>query len=293
MFQEHIIDVGGSDLNVAVGPNTGPPLLLLHGVLRRWQDFVPLASALVPRWQVFALDFRGHGKSARRPGRYRIAEVVQDAVTILHDVVPEPAIIYGHSMGALVALAAAARAAWQTRAVVLEDPPAPRLLANIRETPFFALFSAMKSLAGRKEPVATLARLVAEVRILTTDGRAVALGEVRDPTSLRFSARCLQDVDPDVLTPVLEGRWLEGYDVDMVSRAVQCPVLLLRGEEHLGGMLPQADVAALTGRIADCTVVGVPGAGHLLHWMATDVVLRLTLGFLEALPEKAPAEKEP
>jgi pimeloyl-ACP methyl ester carboxylesterase len=293
MFQEHIVDVGGADLNVAVGPNTGPPLVLLHGVTRKWQDYVPLMTALAPRWQVYALDFRGYGKSAPRPGRYRVAEMVQDAVTILHDVIPEPAILYGHSMGALVALAAAARAAWQTRAVVLEDPPAPRLLINIRQTPLFPLFSQLQALAGRKEPVATLARQVAEVRFPTADGRTITLGEVRDATSIRFTARCLQDLDPEVLTPLLEGRWLEGYDLEVVARAVQAPVLLLRGEEQLGGMLPRADVASLTGRIADCTVIDIPSAGHLLHWMATEVVVRLTLGFLEALPDKSPAEKEP
>jgi pimeloyl-ACP methyl ester carboxylesterase len=292
MFQEHVVDSGGSELNVAVGPHTGPPLVLLHGVTRKWQDFVPLMADLVPRWQVFALDFRGHGKSARRPGRYRIAEVVQDAVTILHDVVPEPAVIYGHSMGALVALAAAARASWQTRAVVLEDPPAPRLLSGIRDTPLFPLFSALKALAGRQEPVAALTRLVAEIRIPVADGRTATFAEIRDPTSIRFTARCLQDLDPEVLTPLLEGRWLEGYDVEAVGRAVQCPVLLLRGNEQLGGMLPQGDVATLTGRLADCTVIDVPGAGHLLHWLATEVVVRLTLGFLEALPEKSKPENE-
>jgi pimeloyl-ACP methyl ester carboxylesterase len=291
MFQEHIVDSGGSELNVAVGPNTGPPLVLLHGITRKWQDFVPLVSELVPRWQVFALDFRGHGRSARVPGRYRLADFVRDAVTVLHDVVQEPAVIYGHSMGALAALAGAALAAWQVRAVVLEDPPAPRLLATFKQSPFFSLFAGLQALAGRKEPVAELTRLVADIHIPTADGSLIAFGELRDPTSLRFTARCLQDLDPEVLTPLLEGRWLEGYDVEALCKAVQVPVLLLRGDEKLGGMMPREDGSQLAGRLADCTVVDVPGVGHLLHWLARETVLRLTLGFLEALPDKAPAER--
>jgi len=88
------------------------------------------------------------------------------------------------------------------------------------------------------------------------------------------------------------GPWMEGFDIDVLSRGVKCPALLLRGNEQLGGMLPKADGSELASRIADCTIVDVQSAGHLLHWMATETVVRLTMGFLESLPEKAPAEKQ-
>jgi pimeloyl-ACP methyl ester carboxylesterase len=109
------------------------------------------------------------------------------------------------------------------------------------------------------------------------------MGDVRDPTSLRFSARCLADLDPAVLSPLLEGRWLDGYSVENILSAVRCPVLLLRADENCGGMLPGPDARTLATHWADCTRIDLAGAGHLLHWQATEEILRLTVGFLESL----------
>src|SRR5581483_7683841 len=79
MFTERAFNSGELLLNHAVGPVTGPPLLLLHGVTRCWRDFVTLVPPLAPRWQLHGLDFRGHGRSARAPGKYLVTDYVRDA----------------------------------------------------------------------------------------------------------------------------------------------------------------------------------------------------------------------
>jgi pimeloyl-ACP methyl ester carboxylesterase len=119
--------------------------------------------------------------------------------------------------------------------------------------------------------------------IVGPGGATCRLADVRDGTALRFTARCLRDLDPEVLAPLLEGRWLDGYDLDTFATGAACPTLLLRGDDATGGMLNAADADRLAGRLAECTRIDVPGAGHLLHWLATDTVLRLTLGYLESL----------
>jgi pimeloyl-ACP methyl ester carboxylesterase len=60
---EQSFDCGQLQLNAAGGPRNGPPLILLHGVTRCWQDWRPVLPELMTRWQVFALDYRGHGGS--------------------------------------------------------------------------------------------------------------------------------------------------------------------------------------------------------------------------------------
>jgi len=75
----------------------------------------------------------------------------------------------------------------------------------------------------------------------------VRLADVRDADPLRNSARCLQDVDPEVYDPILEMRGLEGYDAAETWRGVRCPALLFRGEEALGGMLPSSDADQIAG----------------------------------------------
>jgi pimeloyl-ACP methyl ester carboxylesterase len=270
-------------LNLASGPAAGPPLLLLHGVTRRWQDFDPLLPALCCRRQVFGLDFRGHGRSDRRPGAYRVVDYLEDVTALLHAELPGPAVLYGHSLGALVALATAAASPERVRGVVLEDPPAVRTAQDIRTTPFFPLFQALQSLAGDRRPVREVARDLAEVRLPAGSGGTVRLGDVRDPCDLRWGARCLMDADPEVLAPLLAGRLLEGIDLLDWCGRIACPVLLLRADDSVGGMISRRDAEDMAGRMADCTLVDLPGTPHLAHWLATESVVRLTLGFLATL----------
>src|SRR5688572_4782194 len=120
MFATSFFDAGPVRLHVAAGPRHGPPLLMLHGVLRAWTDFAP-------RWQLFALDHRGHGESARAE-RYLVVDYAADAVALVRDRLPG-VVLYGHSLGALAAVAVAAELPDLVRAVILEDPPAPSFLA--------------------------------------------------------------------------------------------------------------------------------------------------------------------
>src|SRR6266567_3906585 len=96
-------------LNYAEGPSTGPPFVLLHGGSGRWQYGLAFLELLASAWHVFALDFRGHGKSGRAQSGYRLADYVRDTAEFLGDVIGEPATVYGHSLGgeAAVSLAAA------------------------------------------------------------------------------------------------------------------------------------------------------------------------------------------
>jgi pimeloyl-ACP methyl ester carboxylesterase len=272
-----------TNLNVMVGPPAGPRLLFLHGVTRRWQDFLTLMPALAGRWQIRGLDFRGHGRSGRVPGSYRLSDYVRDAISLVRARAAEPAVLYGHSLGALVAVGVAAEQPEHVRAVVLEDPPAPALVRDIRKTPFFALFTGMRELAGCQQPVHEVARRLAELRLPGPSGQSIRLGELRDATALRFGARCLRDLDPDVLTPLLDGQWLAGYDWERALSGVRCPALLLRADEACGGMLSVSAAGAMTERLADCARIDLPGCGHLIHWEQPEKTLRYVVGFLESL----------
>lgn len=283
MFREQLIDVGAVALNVAAGPPSGPPLVLLHGVVRRWQDFLPLAVPLAARWQVLGVDFRGHGRSGRADS-YRLPDYVGDTVRLVEGRPPEPAVVFGHSLGALVAVAVAAQSPKNVRALVLEDPPSPGFLRRLPETSYSAVFAAMRRLAGSRGPVREIADELGEVAVSRPGVEPpTRLRDLRDVVSLRFSARCLQDVDPPVLDPLLRADWTEGYAWEANLKAVRCPVLLLRGEEKLGGMLPRADAEAIECWVPDCTRVDFPALGHLIHGTEPEKTLRFVVGFLEAL----------
>jgi pimeloyl-ACP methyl ester carboxylesterase len=78
MLTEHSFDAGTVALNIAEGPDNGPPLVLLHGGSGRWQAWDPIIPDLIARWQLFAPDLRGHARSGRVTGRYAIRDYAGD-----------------------------------------------------------------------------------------------------------------------------------------------------------------------------------------------------------------------
>jgi pimeloyl-ACP methyl ester carboxylesterase len=282
MFTEQFLDTGELRVRVATGSDDGPPVLFLHGVSRAGRDFAPLFPAMAGSWQVSAIDHRGHGGSDRAHRAYRIADYARDAAAVVRSL-GKPVVIYGHSLGAVTAAAVAAAEPTLVRAVVLEDPPSAAFIAHLDRTPYYSQFTAVRKLAGIDRPVNEIARDLADIQLTQPGVAAVRLGDVRDATAIRFSARWLPLLDRTVFDPILDGSWFRGYDEDAIWKAIQCPVLLLRGEEARGGMLPAIDADRLCAAVADCCRVDVPGVGHQIHWLATDACVRLTLGFLESL----------
>jgi pimeloyl-ACP methyl ester carboxylesterase len=284
MLTEQTLTFGDGSLHYARGPRAGPPLLFLHGVLRRWQDFLPLIPSLAARWAVHALDFRGHGRSTPQSGAYRVVNYVEDAVAFLKHSLDEPAVVYGHSLGAMVALGAAAAAPDCCSALILEDPPFDTMGARMRETIFQSQFLGMQPLAGSEKSVAAVAKALAEIPLIAPHtGRVARLGDVRDGVALRFAARCLKQVDPEVFVPIVSGAWLEGYHLDQLLTAVRCPVLLLQADMAAGGMLTDDDAEKLEARLPDCTRIKLEDVGHLIHWTQTEATLRLLVAYLESL----------
>jgi len=283
VFRTETFALPDCNIRVAIGPTSGSPLLLLHGVARNWRDFRPLLPWLVSGWQVFGWDHRGHGLSDRAPGRYLVVDYAKDVTAWLErHAPPQPVIVYGHSLGALAALHAAASVPDKVRAIVLEEPPSAKFLERLPASPYQTIFTAMQQLAGRSEDAGQMAAELAATRIGFPDG-VKRLGELRDGTSLRFSARSLQQVDPEVFTPLLAGRWLEGYEYPSVLGAVRCPVLLLGGSQLQGGMMGDGDAEQMAAALGQATLIKPPGAGHLIHWQFIEQTARYVLGYLESL----------
>jgi pimeloyl-ACP methyl ester carboxylesterase len=257
---------GPPALSCFEGPTSGSPLLLLHGVGRCAEDYRHFADALVAHWHLFALDFRGHGGSERMSGQYLVTDYARDTADFVREEIQQPVLIYGHSLGAMVALAVAAELPEQVHGVVLEDPPFHTMGQRIAQTPWQALFTGMRDVARRAVPAAELAAALADLAVPVPGGSGLTkLGQVRSEESLRFSAQCLAQLDPEVFTPIIEGRWLNGYDERELYLKVRCPVLLLQGDPSAGSTLTDADADAAMTVLPVCRRIRFAGVGHLIH----------------------------
>jgi len=107
----------------ARGPAGQAPALLLHGLasnMSRWSEFVE-RTTLVEERDVIRVDLRGHGESPTR-GRIALELWCDDLLALLDSIEAPRALLVGHSLGAQVALAFAARAPQRVAALVLIDP---------------------------------------------------------------------------------------------------------------------------------------------------------------------------
>lgn len=284
MFTEDLVQIGPQTLNVMHGPPNGPPLFFFHGVIRRWQTFLPVLPALASRWQVWGIDFPGHAKSDRCGGEYLVTDYITTATEFVRQQFSTPVAIYGHSLGAMVAGGVATNLGERVFAAILEDPPFDTMGSRLRQTSLGEYFGKLQPFASDKRPIASIARDLAE--ITTTDPRTgivQRLGDVRDAATLRFMAHCLQSLDPAVLKPIVAERWLQGYDWRDCFSSITAPTLLLQADEVVGGMLTDTDAAEAVARSRDCTRLKFAGAGHNLHWSRTQEVINAVTAFLEPL----------
>ncbi len=263
---------------------SGRDLLMLHGVGRAGRTFSGFASMLPDQLRISAIDFRGHGQSGRSDNNYHVKDYVNDAVAALK-AIGRPTILYGHSLGSLVAAAAAAQMPNAVSAIVLEDPPSKSYWEKIETTNYHPTFVAMRQWASRTDlSVSEIASQLREFPMKpTADGKTVKLGDVRDPVSLRFTASCVRQLDPNVMKTILEDDWLAGFDIDVIFAAIRCPVLLLRGNPALGGMLSSGEADRIVDKLNDCTRIDFQTAGHLLHWQARVDASQHTAMFAESL----------
>ena len=62
----------------------------------------------------------------------------------------------------------------------------------------------------------------------------------------------------------MDGRLLDGFDLDDALRRIRCPALLLCGEAALGGLVRETDMELFTSLLEGGTAIQLTGAGHIL-----------------------------
>lgn len=258
------ISRGEPALHCVEGPAAGSTFLLLHGVTRCWRDWEPILPELARYWHVVAIDHRGHGGSARTPGAYAVADYARHVAEFVRADFDAPVVAFGHSLGAMVALSLAAECPELIAGAVLEDPPFHTMGRDIAATAYPAQFAGMQSVARRGGDIESMTDALADIRLPGANGE-VRLGDTRDRASLRFSAECLAQADPEILTPLITGAWLDGFDHAAMWPRVRCPLLLLQGDPRNGGALTDTDADLAERLLNQCRRVRFEGVGHQIH----------------------------
>lgn len=280
------IDVNGADgvrlaaWEYADPPQTGredqgaPGVLLLHGLMGRASHWASTARLLSARHRVIGLDQRGHGCSGKpADGPYTREAYVADAEAAIEQLGLAPAVLIGHSMGALTAWQLAARRPDLVRALVICDMRASALGERSQREwkewfatwplPFATLADVRKWFGEDdpwlERPYPSRGDFYAEVMSVTADGwRPV------------FSPR-----------QMLAARETWVYDAHWEELAlVECPALVVRGVD---GELGRAEAQEMVRVLPRGEYAEIPDAGHYVHYDQPDALCAALEPFLQEI----------
>jgi pimeloyl-ACP methyl ester carboxylesterase len=250
----------------------GPPLLLLHGngMLAEDFDISGLAGQASQRYRVIAFDRPGYGYSERPPGRNWSPQAQADLIhRALRQIgVTEPAVVLGHSWGAQVALAMGLRHADDVRALVLLSGyffPSVRLDVPVLSAPAIPLLGAL--MRNTISPI--VGRLLWPLFVWRSfaPARATPGFRARFPTwmSLRPSQLRASAGEAALMIP-------SALALARHHRELRVPAVVMAGEnDHL--LSTRWHSERLHERLPTSELRLEPGAGHMVHHVATSSVL--------------------
>ena len=116
------IAVTGGDYAVARWQSPGSqPLLLVHGITASHMHWPRVVDKLSGRFDIYAPDLRGRGRSHALPGPFGLQAHVHDLLAVLDAFHIERVLCAGHSLGAYIAIELAAHAPDRIAGLVLVD----------------------------------------------------------------------------------------------------------------------------------------------------------------------------
>jgi pimeloyl-ACP methyl ester carboxylesterase len=292
---EQLVDLGEVQMNYATaGDPALPALLLIPGQTESWWGYEAVMPRLAERFQVYAVDLRGQGRSTRTPGRYTLDNMGNDLVRFLDLVIRRPAIVSGLSSGGVLAawLSAYAKPG-QVLAALFEDPPLfssevrPATGPGIRQSigPIFDLWStflgdqwSIGAWDAMREAAAS--RLPEQMRFMTVPNEP---------------PRHLLEYDPEWGRSFWSGSVGAACDHERMLRDVKVPSIMLthhmRSTDDVTGFLlgAMSDQQAqrvrdlLTGAGVDVQYRSFPDVAHSMHGSRADLYVEILFEWVASI----------
>jgi pimeloyl-ACP methyl ester carboxylesterase len=264
---------------------------LLHGLSDRWQYFLPIIPTLTLRWHIYALDFRGHGGSSWSPP-YRYCDHISDTISFLVDVIGEPAVLFGASLGGGISLMVGGNRPDLIRAIIFGDASINKENVQTVMTNYHSYWAGWRELASFEGPMSELVKAVDDMPVSVPDQGKSTYGEDLDITAIINKANYLRHIDPVILDDWANGaedpsayeNVTLGHDQTLL-RNIKSPVLFIQANPAKGGIMPDEEVERALTLVPHAYHVYFEEYGHnlgLYSWN-TGPLLQTVITFLESL----------
>lgn len=269
--------------------DSGPPLIIVHGLYGSGDNWVSIARELSDRFEVYVLDQRNHGQSPHSD-THNYPVLRDDLKTFMDAEGIEQAVLIGHSMGAKVIMYFAVAWPDRVKALVSVDmaPRAYHELALESRTAanHSALIDAMLELdlpamETREEVDRALSQKIGSERV-----RSFLLKNVERLKSGAFFWRinlpALRANLPRILDGLLaeENEGVGGLEEIPRGGIAGFPALFIAGENS--DYIRIEDHKLIKALFPGAQILTIPGAGHWVHAEQPKLLLKNLDYFLEA-----------
>jgi 2-hydroxy-6-oxonona-2,4-dienedioate hydrolase len=270
-FTERYVHTGQIALNVAEwdAPSPeAPTMVLVHGYGSSWQTWGRVVDKLSTMFHLFAIDLRAMGRSGRLlPGVERQAWV-DDVAAALPIISDKPVILVGHSLGGWIIASLASQHPDLVSKLILNDPYSGAH-SEVREQ-------------ERQERHEQKAIRADQIQAARTPEDLAPMVAARYGVVSEFSTKliAMNYFQLDHVVERLRSNPAEDHDMfEGMFRAIQCPVLLIRGAVDKGGIMSDEEADRVIDLIPDAQHLSWPRVGHSPHIARNHDFIRATKRF--------------
>jgi pimeloyl-ACP methyl ester carboxylesterase len=239
---------------------SGPPLLLVHGLLVTGEMFEPVIEHFANRHRVIVPDLRGHGRSRGLPPPYTPTQLASDLSRLLDHLGIDSTAVLGYSQGGAIA-----------QQLALEHPRRCDRLVLVC-TFAFNMATPREKFEGHLLPLL--------LGVLGSRRLAKLVVSQAGPQLGRQRADWLAGLMADQDRTLMVTAWKETMAFDSRNRLAEiaCPTLIVAASNDKA--VPMHHANTLRVGITGSRLVIIDGADHALIWTHTDELERVTDEFL-------------
>ena len=281
----HYLDFGG--------PEDGPAVVLVHGLggsHLNWDLFAPLLNEHA---RVYALDLPGFGRSEPGARKASVSANADALARFLTEVVGEPAVLIGNSMGGMLSILATGERPEAVTGLVLLDPaiPGPRRALDPLVALMFAIYAVPfvgeRFLRMRRTRQSEVVRVREMLTLVGVDPDTVP-PEVIDRSVTLLQER--EDVEGMDRAFLAAARSLLRVLVDprryrTAMASIRVPVLLVHGDRDR--LIPVAAARDIARRHPSWRYLELADVGHVPQLQVPEKLAKAVLSWLAELPPHA------
>lgn len=224
---------------------SGPPIVLIHGLLMDHTMFDHQVAALKDRYRMITPDLRGHGDSEKRAEDHTQWDLMEDHMVLLDSLGIETAVFGGVSQGGFQSLRASLKHPERVAGLILIDTQAGS--EDEVRAPMYEAFADVIRADGWKE------------EILQTAAVSMFGSSAGESLKKHWTHRWL--AQPTNAAPETMRAVSRREDITARLGEISAPAIVIHGEEDAAIEMEKAEVLA-SGLANLVDFVKVPRAGH-------------------------------